>query len=171
MAIKWVLDDDCLVPASTIRIDFKGTNPFRFYRDIRTVLREVLEIRGKDIWERDFRWDFAVEPRKFFVKVAAKKSFDNWTAAYFELTFQGTQPSDLIKEGEMVIFVYSKLRTEAPNDTIWQKSSMYKGMRWLYFRTFYNDARRILLNKCIGETNRIIERLQAVLHIIPPRTV
>lgn len=168
---KVVMEDDCLTPEASIRIDFKGPNPFRFHSEIVMILRDVLEIRRMHIWERDFRWDIATEPRKFFYKIIGRKPYDMWTDGWFELTFQGTQPTDITKDGEMVIFITSKIKTAMPDDTIWQRSSMYKGIRWLYFRTFYNDARRILLNKCISETNRIVERVQAVLNILPPRSV
>ena len=166
---KAVMEDDCLAPEGNLRIDFKGSNPFRFYGEIVAILRDVLEIRSMHVWERDFRWDISVEPRKFFYKVVARKPYDNWTDGWFEFTFQGTQPSDLTKDGEMVIFVTSKIRTAMPENTIWQRSPLYKSLRWLYFRTFYNDARRILINKCLGETGRLVERIQTVLHILPPR--
>ncbi len=165
---KVVFEDDCLTPDRTIRIDFKGPNPFRFYSEIIMILRDILEIRRLNIYEREFRWDIAVEPRTFFYRVWARKPYDANTDGFFELVFQGKQPSDMTKDGEMVILVSSKIRTSMPEDTIWQRSSLYKGLRWLYFRIFYSDARRILLNKCINETNKIIERVRHVLGITPP---
>jgi hypothetical protein len=42
-------------------------------------------------------------------------------------------------------------------------------LRWFYFRTFYSNARRILLGKCIHATERINERLKSILGILPPK--
>lgn len=166
---KYILEDDCLTPDRTLRIDFKGPQPFRFYSQIVMILRDILEIRTMHVWQREFRWDYGAEPPKFFYKVVAVKPYDNWTRAYVELTFQGTQPSDSIKEGELVIFISPKLRTEIPHDTIWQRSEIYKGLRWFYFKTFYSNARRILLGKCIHHTELIVEKLKAIYGITPPK--
>jgi hypothetical protein len=165
---KVVFEDDCLTPDRTIRIDFKGPNPFRFYSEIIMILRDILEIRRLDIYEREFRWEIQSDPRPFFYRVWARKPYDAYTDAYVELIFQGKQPTDITKDGEMVIFITAKIRTSMPEDTVWQRSSLYKGLRWLYFRLFYNDARRILLNKCIHHIELIEERLRKVLGITPP---
>lgn len=171
---KYILEDDCLTPDRTIRIDFKGPRPFRFYAEIVMILRDILEIRRMHIWEREFRWDMPEVGggiAKFFYRVVAVKRYDNWTNGYYELIFQGTQPSDPTKDGELVIFFTPKLRTTMPENTVWQRSGIYKGLRWLYFRTFYGNARRILLKKCIHATESIVERLRTVLGILPPKEV
>ena len=166
---KYILEDDCLTPDRTLRIDFKGQNPFRFYSQIVLMLRDILEVRTFHVWQRDFRWDFSGEPRKFFYKVIVQKPYDAWTRGWFELVFQGTQPSDPKKEGELVILITPKLRTEMPHDTVWQRSQIYKTLRWFYFRTFYSNARRILLEKCIHATKKIVERLKHMYGIQPPK--
>jgi hypothetical protein len=68
-----------------------------------------------------------------------------------------------------VIFFTPKLRTEMPHDTIWQRSQIYRALRWFYFRTFYSNARRILLGKCLHATDRIVERLKNMYGIQPPK--
>jgi len=166
----YILEDDCLTPERTLRIDFKGPRPFRFYAEIVMILRDILEIRKMHVWEREFRWDLPElhgGVAKFFYRVIAQKKYDAWTTAYFELIFQGSQPSDPEKEGEMIISITPKLRTEMPEDTVWQRSAIYKGLRWFYFRTFYSNARRILLGKCIHGTESIVERLKTLLGISP----
>jgi hypothetical protein len=164
----YILEDDCLTPNRTLRIDYKGLQPFKFYSQIVMLLREILEIRTMHVWQREFRWDYTGDPIKFFYRVVCQKNYDAWTKAMFELTFQGTHPTDPKKEGELVVFITSKLRTEMPQNTIWQRSNLYKSLRWIYFRTFYNNARRILLGKCIHATERIVDSLRDVLGIKPP---
>ena len=164
---KYVLEDDCLTPDRRLRIDYRGPDPFRFYSQIVMLLRDILEIRTMHVWQREFRWDFSADPVKFFYRVISQKKYDAWTNAYIELTFQGTQPNDSSKDGDLVIFITPKLRTEMPQDTVWQRSQIYKGLRWFYFRTFYSNARRILLGKCIHATERINEKLRSIYNMIP----
>jgi hypothetical protein len=166
---KYIMEDDCLTPDRTLRIDYKGHNPFKFYSQIVMLLRDILEIRSMDVWQREFRWDYSGDPIKFFYRVVGRKTYDGWTKAYIEMTFQGSQPTDPNKDGDMIIFITPKLRTEMPQDTVWQRSQIYKGLRWFYFRTFYSNARRILLGKCIHATERINERLKSILGILPPK--
>lgn len=163
-----ILEDDCLAPERTIRIDFKGPNPFRFYGEIVGIIRDILEVRRFHIFERDFRWEITGDPRPFFYRVFVLKPYDMYTEAYFELIFQGKQPTDMTKDGEMVIFITPKLRTRLPQNTVWQRSSLYKGLRWLYLRTFYNDVRRYLLTDCVRYSNMIVARVQKMLGISPP---
>jgi hypothetical protein len=162
---KWIMEDDCLAPARTIRINFTGPNPFRVYPPIRRMLGTLLEIRGKNIWERDFRWDFSSDPRDFFVRIVAQKSCDAWTKAYIELIFQGKQPTDPTKDGDLVIQITPKLITAMPEDTVWQRTPIYKFLRWFYLRYFYNDARRTLLDYCVSWTNKLNSELQKLLGI------
>jgi len=165
---RLVFDDDCLTPEKTIRIDFKGPNPFRFYGEIIGIIRDVLEIRRLNIYEREFRWEIGGDPRPFFYRVFARKPYDQFTNAFFEFVFQGKQPLDVTKDGEMVIFMSPKLKTEFPQSTAWQKSSIYKSLRWVYLRVFYNDARRYLLNDCVRYSNIFVSRIQKMLGISPP---
>ena len=88
---KYVLEDDCLVQDRTLKIDFKGPRPFKFYSEIVFILRDVLEIRTVNIWEKEFRWDLG-DPGRFFYRVVGQKKYDAWTTGYYELTFQGSQP-------------------------------------------------------------------------------
>lgn len=169
---KWVLEDDCLAPMRTLKINYSGPNPFRFYPPIRRIIGNLLEVRGKDIWERDFRWDFSSDPREFFVRIVIRKGTgDRWSNVFIELIFQGHQPSDPTKDGDMVIQISSKLRTEMSENTVWQRSPIYKGIRWLYFRTLYADARRVHLDYCISWTYKLRDALQKLLGITASKEV
>lgn len=160
---KFILEDDCLVPARTLRINFTGPNPFRIYPPIRRILGTLLEIRGKNIWEREFRWDFSTDPRDFFVRIIAKKGCDAWSNVYIEIVFQGKQPVDPTKDGELIVLITPKLITSMPEDTVWQRTPIYKALRWVYLRTFYNDARRLLLDYCVSWTYKLRNEMQKLL--------
>lgn len=164
---RWVLEDDCLTPDRQLRIDFKGPNPFRIYGAIPQFLRAIFDVRGKDVWEREFRWDITADPRDFFFRFVVRKGYDNFSRIYAEVIVQGKQPSDPNKEGEAVIFIRGILRTESPENTIFQKNNLYKSLRWLYFRTLYNDVRRNYLEECRIKINDLARAIQRTLGIAP----
>ncbi len=164
---SWVLEDDCLVPDRQIRIDYKGPNPFRLYAIVPQLLRAIWEIRGKDVWEREFRWGSEDDPRMFFSRFIARKTYDNWSKVYMEIIMQGKQHSDPNKEGEVTITIKGILRTESPNNTIFQRSSIYKSFRWLYFRSLYNDVRRNLIDECAIRIGDLSNEIRRVLGISP----
>ncbi len=144
----WVLEDDCLAPERVIRIDFKGPNPFRIYQTVPQFLRAIFDVRGKDIYEKEFRWDNTTEPRWFFSRFIVRKGYDIWSTVWGEVTMQGNQPSDPNKDGDVFVLLTGKLLTRSPENTPWSRSSIYKSLRWLYFRTLYNDVRRNYMEEC-----------------------
>ncbi|MBI2084502.1 MAG: hypothetical protein HYT70_02725 [Candidatus Aenigmarchaeota archaeon] len=164
---SWILEDDCLVPDRQIRIDYRGPNPFRLYSVVPQLLRAIWDIRGKDVWEREFRWDITSEPIPFFSRFVIRKTYDNWSKIYSELIMQGKQPTDPNKEGEVSIIIRGILRTESPSNTIIQKSGIYKSLRWLYFRTLYNDVRRNLLQECRIKAGDLSGEIRKALGISP----
>lgn len=163
----WILEDDCLTPDRQIRFDYKGPNPFRIYAVIGGLLRAIFDVRGKDVWEREFRWDNTSDPRDFFFRFIVNKTYDMWSRIYSEVIVQGKQPSDPTKEGEVTIFLRGKLQTKVPETTIIQRSTIYKSLRWIYFRTLYNDVRRNLLEECRIKILDLARALQRTLGVAP----
>ncbi|MBU5537142.1 MAG: hypothetical protein QW818_03390 [Candidatus Aenigmatarchaeota archaeon] len=163
----WILEDDCLTPDRVIKIEFKGLNPFRLYHAMPGFLRAIFDVRGKDVYEKDFRWDFTSEPRWFFSKFIVRKGYDIWSTIWAEVTMQGTQPSDPNKEGEMFVLITGKLLTRSPENTIWSRTGLYKSLRWLYFRTLYNDVRRNYLEECRIKLNDLKLAIERTLGIAP----
>ncbi len=164
---QWILEDDCLVPQRVIRVDFKGPDPFRVYQSIPGFLRAIFDVRGKDVYEKEFRWDITEDPRSFFSRFIVRKSYDMWSVAWVEVTMQGKQPSDPNKDGEVVILITGKLLTRFPENTVWSRTGLYKSLRWLWARTFYNDIRRNLIDECRIKINDLSRALQRTLGVAP----
>lgn len=169
MAISWVLEDDCLAPQTTVRVDYNGPSPFtRIYPKLKDTCRGVFEVETKDYWEKDFRWDNSSDPREFFVKVFVKKGIDNWTTGYAEIILHGWEPVDPTKDGRLTITIGGKIRTGMPENTILQRMGLYKTIRRLYFKTFYRDVRRGYLKMCNMWLNQFRDKVQELLKIVPP---
>ncbi len=165
MPARWTLEDDCLAPERVIRVDFKGVNPFKVYQAMPQALRVIYDVRGKDIFEKEFRWDYSEDPRSFFFRFIVRKKYDMWSNVWTEVAAQGKQPSDMNKEGEVYVLVTSKLLTKSPEDNPWTKSALYKSLRWVYYRTLYNDVRRNLLEECRIKANDLKRTVERTLGI------
>ena len=164
---QWILEDDCLVPERIIRLDFKGTNPFRVYHAIPGFLRAIFDVRGKDVYEKEFRWDYTSDRRDFLSRFIVRKGYDMWSVVWVEITMQGKQPSDPNKEGEMFVLLTGKLLTRSQENTPWSRSALYKSIRWLYFRTLYNEVRRNYLEECRIKLNDLRGAIEKTLGISP----
>lgn len=166
--VTWTLEDDCLAPQAAIRLDYNGPSPFtRIYPKLKDTCKVIFEVETKDYWEKDFRWDSSSDPREFFVKVFVKKGIDAWTTAYAEIVIQGWEPVDPTKDGRLTITIGGKIRTGMDENTMLQRSGLYKSIRWLYFRTFYKDARRGYLKMCGDWLNLFRDKVQELLKIAP----
>lgn len=167
----WRLEDDCLAPERSLKIEYNGPNPFKIYSGLKTRLRKVFEIGSVNIWERDFRWDTTSDPHGFYIRVYVNKGFDQHTKALIEITMQGKQPSDERKNGKITIYLGGRLITEYKLKTIFQRSPLYKGLRWLYHKIFYNKIRRSYLIICRERIERLWKELREELGMPLPKEV
>ena len=162
---KWILEDDCLAPERIIKVDYKGPNPFRIYQSIPSLLRAIFDVRGKDVWEREFRWDNTGAMRDFLFRFIVVKGYDMWTKAWAEVIVQGKNNPDPNKDGEVTVMLTAKLRTGFDEDNMWNSSPIYKSLRWIYLRTLYNDVRRNLIEECRIKVTDLRNAIQKSLGI------
>jgi hypothetical protein len=71
------------------------------------------------------------------------------------------------KEGSAEIEIESVLRTEYPQDTVWQRSLLYEIFRVLYHRMIYEERRKKYLRQCKEETLRMHDELKSFLNLLP----
>jgi len=167
----WVLEDDCLAPQATVKYEYTGPNPLKFYLQLKSICKGIFEIESKDYYEKEFRWDNSEDPHEFVAKVYIKKGMDAFSTIFFEIYIQGWQPTDPTKDGKIKIEIGAKLRTATPeNDDIWlHHTTFYKGLRYFYFKWFYNDIRRGYMKMCRWNyLEKFIKELQRILGISPP---
>ena len=148
--VKLVIEDDCLAPSPYMEIKYKGPNPFRVYPLTPGILKNIFVIRGKDIWEREFRWDITGDPRGFYVHIIVKKTLDAYTKIFAEIMMMGKQPTDPTKEGEILIRIGGKIHTKFGGNTIFSnpKNPLYKLFLALYYPLYYAKIRRMFLMRC-----------------------
>lgn len=140
---SWIIEDNILAPREKIEINYKGPNPLQFYKKLDSnYFQSRFEVGGTDFRERDFRWSADSDPHPFFIRVFIHKGYDGFTEANFEILFQGAQPSDPTKEGNVRISIGGNLRTEFKLETGFQQTPIYKALLWLYIKIFYANVRR-----------------------------
>jgi hypothetical protein len=161
----WVIEDDCLTPERYIRIIYKGPNPFAAYQATFNIFRKIVQIDPADYRERDFRWDISGDPRGFYIRALIEKSMDARTKIVFEVIFQGNQPSDPSKNGELTILIYPRMRTEYKLDSQFQQSPFYKALLWLYNFFFYFRVRRGYLKICNDWVTQLSKEYRELLKI------
>lgn len=168
-----IMEDDCLVPESTIVIRYNGPRPFIAYQKVRDFLRDIWEVEAKDYWEREFRWDNSADPRDFFVKSYVVKGLDRFTRVIIEVVMQGIQPSDLEKPGRIEIKLSGVIKTNLGGNTVLDdaRNPLYRAIAWMYLRYFYWKQRRFYLEEwCYNRLQRLKRMYQELLKITPAGT-
>ena len=167
----WRFEDDCLAPRRRLKVEYTGPNPFKVYLTLKPKLRRIFQVETVGIWERDFRWDTTSDPRSFYIRVYVDKGLDQFSRMFVEITMQGEQPSDPNKSGKLTIYIGGRIRTNYELQTIFQRSPVYKAIRWLYHMIFYNKVRRTYIRLCTEMIERLWKELREELGIPIPREV
>ena len=85
-----------------------------------------------------------------------------------EIDFDGTtKPSKTFgKEGKANVRIEGMLRTEYPQDTVWQKSVFYEMFRVFYHKVIYEDTRKQFKIKCRDLIGSLNEEIKSFLNIL-----
>lgn len=157
----WTIEDDCIAKASKLTLNFAGPNPFSIYQKIRAILMITTLVKKEHIWEREFRWDtVASDTRGFYIRLYVYKKVDGRTFMFFEVIFQGKQPIDLSKSGNLTMSISARLVTNYGLYSTFQQSVLYRSFLRLYHMLFFNDIRRRSLDECGKFIDKILERVR-----------
>jgi len=165
---KLVIHEDCLRTRS-ITLSYQGPNPQNLYREIKKLLSTVLQLEEHEVEEREFSWDRSTAEEKFRVTFYAVKDFDLNTYMEMIVRLEGeAKPSkEFGKEGFAKVVLESRIRTEYPQDTFWQRSLIYELFRSFYHKVIYSSARERYREECAKLTNLIYEKLRSFLNLLP----
>ena len=158
---KLMIEDDLLRPLPLVKIKFSGKNPERFYKEIYNLLLVSFRVHEHSVQEKEFHWHKG-EPTKFQIKWELDKDLDKFSYYWIEITLNGEVSKT---HGKADISVEGALRTEYPQDTLWQNNILYEMLRMLWHSTFYSSKRdeflregRLLLSSFVNEL-RILTRV------------
>ena len=168
---KLLIHDDCLAPPGTpyITLEYTGPNPQNIYKKIKELLMTIWKVGPDEIQERDVSWDRSSALEKFKVRFELVKDMDTFSFMMVTVSLSGEAKfsRQFGREGKATITIESALRTEYPQDTIWQRSLFYELFRVLYHKLIYEDTRKRYLKQCKEETLRLQEELKTFLNLLP----
>ena len=118
---KLKIVDEILTPAGEIMVKFKGKNPFASMAIAPTILKDVMKISSKDLFETEVKGDVASDPRSFFGRWMGKRTEDRWTRTVIKIIIQGEQHSTE-KTGYAEIRLKGNVETEYGYSNFIQKS-------------------------------------------------
>ena len=134
---KLLLHDDLLRPSPVVSINCSGKDPTKFYKEIPHLLYTFFRIPSHAIQEKKFEWHKG-ETEKFSIVWEVDKDLDKFSYLWIEVKLEGRVSKT---EGEANITVEGAIRTEYPQDTLWQKSIFYEMLKVLWHSTFYHSKR------------------------------
>lgn len=159
-------EDDCIEPTAKIKIEYKGPNPFEAYKRVVELVKIKLNISDDNAWERDFRWDATSDDKfGFFIRYHFRKWHDKRTFTFIEMIFQGDQPKEENKVGNLTISIISKLMTHYFLDYPLARTLVYKQFVKFYHENFYKKIRNKFFEECRNLTNLVIDEIKAALNI------
>ncbi|MEM5853727.1 MAG: hypothetical protein QXG39_02660 [Candidatus Aenigmatarchaeota archaeon] len=166
---KLVIHDDCLPPQAPFAIiEYKGPNPQNLYQKIKELLVSVWRAEAGDVVEREFSWDRSTGTEKFKVRFEVTKDLDTFSFFYLTVTLSGEakHSRQFGREGSARVEFEPRLRTEYPQDTIWQRSLFYEIFRSLWHKFIYQSTRERYLRECRELSEKFAEEIKSFLNAL-----
>ena len=151
--------DEILAPSGELLINYTGKEPFRAMAITPKMLRDVMKIPGKDLFELDIRWDTSSDPRGFYGVWLGRRTEDRWTETKLKIIVQGEQKvAD--RTGSCEIHIRGHLVTSYDFNNFIQRSFW-----WFYNKGFYYQQRRRYLEFAKDNMQEIKENYLRLLEI------
>jgi hypothetical protein len=147
---KLLLEDRCLTYRPKLEFSYSGPNPDKAYPKLIDILTSSLNIPRENIQEKGFKWDRSTPEEKFSVTFEIIKDIDKFSYMYLSITMKGkVKPSkEFDKEGNVSFVLEGMIRTEYPQDTLWERSFFYEMFRTFYHKIFYKEKRYQYIVEC-----------------------
>lgn len=159
---KLMIHDDLLRPVPKMVMKIECHHPQKFYKEIYNLMLANFRIPEHAVQEKEFNWSKG-DPEKFKIKWEVNKDLDKFSYYWIEVSLEGEVSKGM---GKVKIEVEGALRTEYPQDTIWQKSLLYEFLRMIWHSSFYSSKRddylregRLLLSSFVNEL-RVLSSVQ-----------
>ena len=134
---KLMIHDDLLKPKPLVDLKYHGPHPERLYKEIPILLTRLFRVQEHSMQEKLYQWSKG-DPQKFKVKWEINKDLDKFSYFWIECEISGQSSRG---EGVADIVFTGALRTEYPQDTIWQKSLLYEFLSMFWHTTYYVPKR------------------------------
>jgi hypothetical protein len=168
---KMVLQDDCwdIAAQPILTLNYSGPNPHLAYQKIRELFRTVLNVNEAErVQEKEFKWDRKGNKEEFSVSWDVAKDLDRFSYIFFRITMSGSaEEKEGGREGKLSVSIEGYLRTEYPQDTLWERSIFYEIARMFWHRVIYYDKRREYMDICRKLMSTFVNELKSFFNIMP----
>jgi len=159
--MKLMIEEELYHPKGTAKgspraiMTYIGPNPAKLYPKTREIIKAVFNSTDSDMHEEIYDWGKG-EKEKFNVRFFLHRDVDKFTYYFirFDIKGEGTD-----KSGKGSVTIRPLLRTEYPQDTLWQRTIFYEMIRVFWHRAFYHNRRR----EYIWEGRNLLAMLQEQL--------
>ena len=155
---KLAIQDKVYHPRRQIKLSYSGKMSNDMYDFIRNLLEKSYMVPEEDIQEKSFETKKLDGGEKVGVKWELVKDMDRFS--YIRVTV-GATITTVKGNGNVSVILDPVLRTEYPQDSVWQRSVFYEFMRMLWHRAFYADKREDYLAEGREMTNNFVKTMRA----------
>lgn len=134
---KLMIHDDLLRPSPVMTINYSGKDPDKLYKEIPKLIHTFFRVPAQSVQEKKFEWHKG-EKERFSVTWEVDKDLDRFSHLWVEIKLKGNVSKS---EGEANVSAEGAVRTEYPQDTMWEKSLFYEMLRMFWHSTFYHEKR------------------------------
>ncbi|MEM5792575.1 MAG: hypothetical protein QXM68_03625 [Candidatus Aenigmatarchaeota archaeon] len=168
---KMILQDDCWDVASqpVLTLNYTGPNPHLAYQKIRELFRTVLNVNEAErVQEKDFTWNKKANKEDFSVTWDISKDLDRFSYLFMRVSMSGSaEEKEGGKEGRLTVSIEAFMRTEYPQDTLWERSIIYEIIRMFWHKVVYYEKRREYQDICRTLISRFINELKSFFNLMP----
>jgi len=142
---KLTLEDNCFVEEpGAVTIRFVGPDVTKIYKKVYELMKSVFRVPDSAIQEVEYNWAKGEKGDKFKVTWWLHKDMDLFSYLYIRFRLWGEGNGT----GNAKLEIRSLLRSEYPQDTVWQRSLFYEMLRTLWHRIFYHKKREEYAEEC-----------------------
>jgi hypothetical protein len=154
---KLLIQDNCFEEdPGSLELNYVGPQPQKLYSKAYDLIKVVFKVADSDIQEDQYSWGKG-KKEKFKVRWWVTKEVDRFTYFYIRVRLSGEGDE---KTGNATLEIRPLLRTEYPQDTLWQKSLFYEMMRTFWHRVSYHRKRVEFGEECRHLTTMYAHKFQ-----------
>ena len=153
--------DDILAPGDTLKVGYRGTNPFAVVGMIPDLIKNIMKISAKDLIETDIKWDATGENNDFYGTWMGKRTEDQWTKTNIRIIVQGEQNAK-DKTGRFTLQIKGTIETKYAYSNFFNR-----WFWWFYNYRFYYNQRRQYLDSGKDDMFEMKEKVQEKFNIAP----
>ena len=158
---KLLMEDNCFTEEpSDVVIKVSVPNPAKLYKKSYEIVKSVFRVADSDIQETAYNWSKSAKGDKFKVRWWMHKDMDLFSYLFIRFDIAGEGDA---KAGSFAITISALLRTEYPQDTVWQRSLFYEILRTFWHRMFYHNKREHYAEECRHSIIVYTDKLKEVI--------